>query len=116
MSFKSRTQQGRHVNSHPPDGADLCQLDNLVSFLYSVALFLQIVLPTGTRVKIYRGWSDFINVEIIPSVLDWQQTEGLCGFYDGSAANDQINRDQAPDTGGCTRSWKSVGVFSSSWK
>ena len=26
LSFKSRTRQGRHVNSHPPGGVDLCQL------------------------------------------------------------------------------------------
>ena len=26
LTFKSQTCQGRHVNSHPPDGVDLCQL------------------------------------------------------------------------------------------
>ena len=26
LTFKSQTRQGRRVNSHPPDGVDLCQL------------------------------------------------------------------------------------------
>ena len=31
LSFKSRTHQGRHVNSHPQDGVDLCQLGFLLT-------------------------------------------------------------------------------------
>ena len=30
LTFKSRTHQGRRVNSNPPDGVDLCQLGNLL--------------------------------------------------------------------------------------
>ena len=26
LTFKSPTRQGRHVNSHPQDGIELCQL------------------------------------------------------------------------------------------
>ena len=29
LTFKSQTRQGRRVNSHPPDGVDLCQLINI---------------------------------------------------------------------------------------
>ena len=32
LTFKSRTHQGRHVNSQPPDGVDLCQLGSTGGF------------------------------------------------------------------------------------
>ena len=36
-TFKSRTRQGRHVNSHPPDGADISQL-NIHQSLTSITI------------------------------------------------------------------------------
>ena len=49
LSFKSRTRQGRNVNSYPPDGVDLWQLGkgkNQVEFVldcsfWNAAYFLQ---------------------------------------------------------------------------
>ena len=46
-------------------------------------------LPTGTRVILgkYRQY-------IYPSVFDWEQTEGLCGYLNGidSDADDKVLR------------------------
>ena len=33
LSFNSRTRQERNVNSHPPDGVDLCRTYILVSLV-----------------------------------------------------------------------------------
>ena len=45
LYFKSPIRQGRHVNSHPLDGVDLCQLRHL-STIYIVIIF-KIYLSMG---------------------------------------------------------------------
>ncbi|KAL3863773.1 hypothetical protein ACJMK2_005508 [Sinanodonta woodiana] len=46
-----------------------------------------VVLPTGTVVTVLAG-KKLLNVYITPSTLDWKNTKGLCGNYDGDPEND----------------------------
>ena len=54
------------------------------------------ILPTGTRVQIFiSSWglgSSWLNVDITPSFVDWEQTEGLCGTYNGNWEDDFTDR------------------------
>ena len=52
LTFKSRTHQGRRVNSHPPDGVDLCQLHHIQCNIKTV--FFQISI-NKILLKIIRG-------------------------------------------------------------
>jgi hypothetical protein len=46
-------------------------------------------LPTGTVVEILKGWAIFYEVEIIPSPVDINKVEGICGNFDMNANNDE---------------------------
>ncbi|KAK3585503.1 hypothetical protein CHS0354_003355 [Potamilus streckersoni] len=46
-----------------------------------------VVFPSGTVVTVLAG-SKLINVYVTPSTLDWKNTKGLCGNYDGDPEND----------------------------
>ena len=39
-------------------------------------------------IKIKLTGKSFMNIFILPSPYDWQNTEGLCGTYDGNKANE----------------------------
>ncbi|XP_041368567.1 uncharacterized protein LOC121382945 isoform X2 [Gigantopelta aegis] len=56
----------------------------------------QIIFPSGLIVyvsrSVIRGY-DFLNVWIAPSTSDYNQTEGLCGNFDGDQKNDFIQSD-----------------------
>ena len=49
---------------------------------------LQIYLPTGMRVEFREG-----SMDIYPSVKDIDQSEGLCGNYNGDTTDDFQIRD-----------------------
>ena len=53
---------------------------------------LQVVLPTGTRIKIIVN-HDWLNIDIYISGSDWEQTDGLCGTYNGNSGDDYTNRE-----------------------
>lgn len=78
---------------------------------------MKISLPTGTNVKlsivewpVQGSWQ--IDIDIYPSLLDVNNTEGLCGSLDGRQDNDFTRRTEIKD---------SVNLlypndFSNSWK
>ena len=43
--------------------------------------------------KIYIGWGDLFSVDIIPSPLDKDNTEGMCGDFDGEKRNDAVTNE-----------------------
>ena len=74
------------------------------------------ILPTGTRVQIFiRSWgpgSSWLNVYITPSFVDWQQTEGLCGTYNGNWRDDLTDRNgNIVDQSDFIKSWGYVVYF-----
>ena len=62
---------------------------------------LQIILPTGTAVKIFPGGYDMFGIDITPSPNDEKQTEGLCGNFDYHGDNDLVYRGREPTITGC---------------
>lgn len=48
-------------------------------------------MPTGTRfeVKVKASW---LNIDVYVSPSDWNQTEGLCGTYNGNSKDDLTDR------------------------
>ncbi|XP_062583645.1 uncharacterized protein LOC134245369, partial [Saccostrea cucullata] len=76
----------------------------------------QIILPTGTKVLILDGWvirgSQFINVKIVASTADYNNTEGLCGTFDGDKTNELTTR-QGTIYRGASRK---PNEFSLSWR
>ncbi|VDI15181.1 Hypothetical predicted protein [Mytilus galloprovincialis] len=73
--------------------------------------FYQVTLPTGTEIEFYisDGFIPVINIK--PSVLDVENTDGLCGFIssDGNTYDDLIQRDSRLIT-------TDVQVFVNSWR
>ncbi|CAG2216158.1 unnamed protein product [Mytilus edulis] len=57
--------------------------------------FYQVTLPTGTEIEFYIADGLIPVININPSVLDVENTDGLCGFIssDGNAYDDFISRD-----------------------
>ena len=59
-------------------------------------LCLKIVFPTGTSVKAYlfhswyweSGKFWYVNVEVYPTIADFESTTGLCGYLDHDQTND----------------------------
>ncbi|XP_052073138.1 von Willebrand factor D and EGF domain-containing protein-like isoform X3 [Mytilus californianus] len=51
----------------------------------------EVVMPTGTRITVLvnKYW---LNVYITVSALDWEETEGLCGLYNGRSTDDFTNK------------------------
>ncbi|VDI60923.1 Hypothetical predicted protein [Mytilus galloprovincialis] len=69
----------------------------------------EITLPTGTKVTFNYGSTYVDGINIIPSVLDTDATQGLCGIYNGNANDDFTPRDQLAAV-------KDVKTFASSWQ
>lgn len=67
--------------------------------------YAKIVCPTGTSLKayLYESWGEnedrfwFINVDVFPTIADYESTEGLCGYLDGNQTNDLTRRDMSVD-------------------
>ncbi|XP_056017049.1 von Willebrand factor D and EGF domain-containing protein-like [Ostrea edulis] len=55
----------------------------------------KITFPTGTfvKAKLYEFDSWYINVEIYPTVADFNRTSGLCGLLDDDKTNDFSRKD-----------------------
>ncbi|XP_060080876.1 von Willebrand factor D and EGF domain-containing protein-like [Ylistrum balloti] len=73
----------------------------------------KIILPTGTMVTFTYGsyGSSVMLIHFIyvkPSLLDWKESRGLCGYMDGATANDFKKRDESEV--------QDVDDFSNSWK
>lgn len=51
----------------------------------------EIIMPTGTRLKVYVK-TTWLNIHVTISPSDWEQTEGLCGTYNGNQGDDFVNR------------------------
>ncbi|VDI19176.1 Hypothetical predicted protein [Mytilus galloprovincialis] len=47
----------------------------------------EVIMPTGTRIVVLvnKYW---LNVYIYVSAMDWEETEGLCGLYNGRSNDD----------------------------
>ncbi|XP_053403813.1 von Willebrand factor D and EGF domain-containing protein-like [Mercenaria mercenaria] len=56
----------------------------------------QVYLPTGTEVRISvqenAFFKPFINIDITPSLEDWENTIGLCGNFNGDDTDDRNKR------------------------
>ena len=44
---------------------------------YLIAMFMQVVLPTGGILKVDYGWSTYMNVYFTPAAVDYGRTEGI---------------------------------------
>ncbi|XP_052274252.1 von Willebrand factor D and EGF domain-containing protein-like isoform X4 [Dreissena polymorpha] len=47
-----------------------------------------IYLPTGAIVHIRNTWQTFLEIDIDAGLLDYKETDGLCGKFDGDSTND----------------------------
>ncbi|KAL4221758.1 hypothetical protein ACF0H5_020013 [Mactra antiquata] len=65
----------------------------------------QIELPNGARVELQLHREIFVNVRILPSLVDFQATEGLCGYFDNDTNNDLQARQGSGDE-----------TFANSWR
>ncbi|XP_061171737.1 von Willebrand factor D and EGF domain-containing protein-like [Saccostrea echinata] len=76
----------------------------------------EIILPTGAKVIVMDGrpilGRRFLNVKVVASTFDFNNTEGLCGTFDGNRANDFTERNGNVYTGGGLK----PNQFSSSWR
>nr|XP_034327587.1 uncharacterized protein LOC105328884 [Crassostrea gigas] len=76
----------------------------------------EVVLPNGARTMIMTGAMTrnqrFLNVKVVASTFDFNQTEGLCGTFDGNRNNDLMKRDGDL----YTRGGKQPNEFSLSWR
>lgn len=52
---------------------------------------LQVILPTGTRIKVQVN-TFWLNIDITISSVDWKETDGLCGTYNDQMEDDFTNR------------------------
>mgnify|MGYP003691675703 CR=1 FL=1 len=70
-------------------------------YFLSKFFFLQIILPTGTFVKAefkeFDGIKFFLDIDIYPTVADFGQTSGLCGFLDNDRKNDLRHKNGTED-------------------
>ncbi|KAK3095673.1 hypothetical protein FSP39_017472 [Pinctada imbricata] len=69
---------------------------------------ISVVLPTGAVVAISIK-NKVLSVILIPSSLDWLNTEGLCGWYEGNKYNDMrlpITQTTAPSAGDFIQAWR----------
>ena len=49
----------------------------------------QIILSSGTSISVIISvFSPFVDIHITPSSLDWKNTEGLCGTFNGNVSDD----------------------------
>ncbi|XP_062619832.1 von Willebrand factor D and EGF domain-containing protein-like, partial [Saccostrea cucullata] len=71
----------------------------------------EVILPTGAVVYVMTG-NGFFNVKMLASALDYKNTEGLCGNFDGDRNNDFRKRDGEL----YTRGGKQPNEFSLSWR
>ncbi|XP_056005500.1 uncharacterized protein LOC130050218 isoform X5 [Ostrea edulis] len=76
----------------------------------------EIILPTGAKVIVMNGWvilgRRFLNVKVVASTLDYNNTEGLCGTFDGNRTNDFTKRDGTV----YVKDGKQPNEFSLSWR
>ncbi|VDI05676.1 Hypothetical predicted protein [Mytilus galloprovincialis] len=68
------------------------QTQHLKVFERSLGTAFEIILPSGTRVNIGIRGNSWLNIDIIPSFTDWNQTEGKCGTYNGDSSDDFTDR------------------------
>ncbi|XP_029649426.2 uncharacterized protein LOC115223143 [Octopus sinensis] len=75
----------------------------------------KVVLPIGTSVIVEKsksGRSNYINVWVQASPIDYKNTEGLCGNFDGIKDNDYVT----PDSKVLSIKSKQPNKFSESWR
>jgi hypothetical protein len=92
---------------------DICSL-HICSLRCSIlSIVLQVLLPTGTFVKISLLHGN-VNVGVVASPADRESSEGLCGWYDGVPDNDL--RLQDGQIIRAVSSNKEAPAFSKAWK
>ncbi|XP_071133683.1 uncharacterized protein [Mytilus edulis] len=70
-----------------------CSIGNEYLEVYSSWGSYEIVLPTGTRVHVWISGNKMLNVYITLSRADLNETEGLCGTWNGNYDDEFIGRD-----------------------
>ncbi|KAK7469516.1 hypothetical protein BaRGS_00036462 [Batillaria attramentaria] len=70
----------------------------------------EVTLPTGARLVLREGYSGLIHLWFYPSPLDFNQTQGLCGSFDGDSSNDLERID-----GGIAQDGQ-LSIFIDDWK
>nr|XP_022289580.1 von Willebrand factor D and EGF domain-containing protein-like isoform X2 [Crassostrea virginica] len=86
---------GRQFISFP-----ICNENSIKAVKESDKIY-KIILPTGTFVKAefrnFDGNPFFLDIDIYPTVADFAQTSGLCGFLDNNRENDLRHKDGTED-------------------
>ncbi|CAG2246022.1 unnamed protein product [Mytilus edulis] len=71
----------------------------------------EVVMPTGTRITVLVN-SFWLNVYITVSAMDWEETEGLCGLYNGQRNDDFTDmKGNIVDQSEFMSSWKPTKVI-----
>ncbi|XP_061170968.1 von Willebrand factor D and EGF domain-containing protein-like [Saccostrea echinata] len=94
---------------------ELCD-DNVLVVIKVNDKHYKIYFPTGTTLSVYiTDWNGYYNIdlEINPSSLDFGNSYGLCGFFDGVIDNDVTRRDKTT-TDSIELTYPNT--FSNSWK
>ncbi|XP_062607422.1 von Willebrand factor D and EGF domain-containing protein-like, partial [Saccostrea cucullata] len=93
----------------------LCD-DSVLKVVKKADRLYEVLLPTGTRVKISINWRNetgwFLNAGIYPSTSDIGNTRGLCGIMDGKKENEFTGRNNFQYPTNITRR---PDFFSSTW-
>ncbi|XP_048779375.2 von Willebrand factor D and EGF domain-containing protein-like isoform X2 [Ostrea edulis] len=96
--------QNRYINF------PICR-DHSMKVIKESDITYKIIFPTGTfaKLKVYKFTSWYINVEVYPTVADFNRTCGLCGLLDDKKTNDFRRKD------GSISSSNPPNDFSISW-
>ncbi|XP_025096161.1 uncharacterized protein LOC112565098 isoform X2 [Pomacea canaliculata] len=76
---------------------------------------IKVLLPTGTVAIVTAGTQTELGLEIRPSVLDVNQTQGLCGVFDGNILNDLTSRYDRVTPVTSSRITRDPNDFSMTW-
>ncbi|XP_061183307.1 uncharacterized protein LOC133191576 [Saccostrea echinata] len=102
--------------SYPYERYDGCSQEDEIT-VQKLGTNYRVTLPSGTEVSFsFNSWSHWINyIQIVASPSDFQNTEGICGYYDNDYTNDFIPKNSnshTSDEKAFALSWR-VGIGNS---